>query len=295
MKPGQLPGCHSPDCINIVRAEIMEVHRLKTIIHIVKGVIIGIATLVPGVSGGTMAIILGLYDDIIHSISSFFKDIKGNFIFLGTVGIGGVIGLLGFSRLMEFCLENFKFPMTYLFIGIIIGGIPVLYKKANTGKRSIKNWLYFAIGFIIILVMSLYTGTFVDLASSTGALKFIFLFVTGIVIAVALILPGISTSFMLLALGMYDITVNALSNVEINYLIPLALGVGFGVIATTRILENFLTKKPAQTYMLILGFVIGSIIEVFPGIPTGLDIVISIATLLLGYVVIRAMGEKYAE
>lgn len=268
---------------------------MKTIIHIVKGVIIGIATLVPGVSGGTMAIILGLYDDIIHSISSFFKDMKGNIIFLGTVGIGGVIGLFGFSRLMKFCLENFKFPMIYLFIGIIIGGIPVLYKKASTGKRNIMNWIYFVIGFAIILVMSLYTGTIVNLASSTGALKFVFLFFAGIIIAVALILPGISTSFMLLALGLYDITVNAISNVEVNYLIPITLGVAFGIIATTKLLENFMAKKPAQTYMLILGFVIGSIIEVFPGIPAGLDIVISIATFLLGFIVIRAMSEKYAE
>lgn len=267
---------------------------MKIIIHIVKGIIIGIATLVPGVSGGTMAIILGLYDDIIHSISSFFKDIKGNIIFLGTVGIGGVIGLLGFSRLMKFCLENFKFPMMYLFIGIIIGGIPVLYKKA-IGKRNITNWIYFAIGFAVILVMSFYTGTIVNLASSTGILKFVFLFFAGIIIAVALILPGISTSFMLLAIGLYDITVNAISNVEINYLVPISLGVGFGIIATTKILENFLAKKPAQTYMLILGFVIGSIIEVFPGIPGGFDIIISIATFLLGFIVIRAMSEKYAE
>ncbi len=268
---------------------------MKTITHIIKGVIIGIATLVPGVSGGTMAIILGLYDEIIHSISSFFKDIKGNIIFLATVGIGGAIGLFGFSRLMKFCLENFEYPMIYLFIGIIIGGIPVLYKKANEGKRAPSNWLYFVIGFAIILIMSLYTGTIVNLANSTGVLQFVFLFIAGIIIAVALILPGISTSFMLLALGMYDITVNAISNFEINFLIPIALGVGFGIIATTKLLENFMTKKPSQTYMLILGFVIGSIIEVFPGIPQGFDIAISIATFLLGFIVIKFMGEKFAE
>lgn len=268
---------------------------MKTIIQIIKGIIIGIATLVPGVSGGTMAIILGLYDDIIHSISSFLKDIKGNVIFLGTVGIGGIIGLFGFSRLMRFCLDNFKYPMIYLFIGIIIGGIPVLYKKANVGKRKLSNWLYFAIGFLIILVMSLYTGTIVNLANSTGILQFVFLFSAGIIIAVALILPGISTSFMLLALGLYDITINAISKPEINFLIPIVLGVGFGIIATTKLLENCMAKKPAQTYMLILGFVIGSIVEVFPGIPHGLDIAISVATLMFGFIVIRTMGERYSE
>lgn len=268
---------------------------MKTIAHIVKGIVIGIATLVPGVSGGTMAIILGLYDDIIHSISSFFKDIKGNTIFLGAVGIGGVIGLLGFSKIMEFALENYKYPMMFLFIGIIIGGIPVLYKKANEGERKPSNWLYFAIGFIIIFIMSLYNGTIVDLANSTGVLQFVFLLFAGIIIAVALILPGISTSFLLLAIGLYDTTIKAMSNYDINYLFPVAIGAGIGIITTTKVLENFMLKKPSQTYMLILGFVIGSIIEVFPGIPTGLNIIISIATFILGFIAIRALGKKYAE
>lgn len=266
-----------------------------TVINIVKGIIIGIATLVPGVSGGTMAIIVGLYDDIIRSISSFFKDIRGNIIFLATVGTGGVIGLVGFSRLMEFLLNNFKFPMTYLFIGIIIGGIPVLYKKAKAGEHKPLNWLYFAAGLAIILVMSLYTGTIVNLANSTGVLQFAFLFFAGIIIAVALILPGISTSFMLLAIGLYEKTIHAIRYIEIGYLIPIALGTGFGVIATTKLLEKCMAKKPAQTYMLILGFVIGSIIQVYPGIPEGIDIILSVAALLLGFIVIRVMGEKYAE
>lgn len=268
---------------------------MKKLVYVIKGIVIGIATLVPGVSGGTMAIILGVYDEMIHAISSFFKDVKGNIIFLGTLGIGGVIGIGAFSKLIEFSLDNFKFPMIYLFLGIIIGGIPVLYKKANVGDKKKKDWVYFAIGFLIILIMSIYNGTIVNLAASTGVLNFIFLLLAGIIIAVALILPGISTSFMLLALGLYDITLKAINNVELNYLIPIVLGVGIGVIATTRILENLLNNKPRPTYMLILGFVLGSIIEVFPGIPSDLDIVVSFIAFVVGYVVIKYMSEKYND
>lgn len=268
---------------------------MKYLVRVIKGIVIGIATLVPGVSGGTMAIILGLYDDIIHSISSFFKDIKNNIIFLATVGIGGVIGLFAFSRIMELALEHFMFPMKYLFIGIIIGGIPVLYKKAETKGFYVKDWLFFLIGVIIIMVMTFYNGTIVNLASSTGFLQFAFLFVAGIIIAVALILPGLSTSFMLLAIGLYEITMQAISNLELNYLVPIGLGAAFGVITTTKLLENCMKNKPTQTYMLILGFVIGSIYEVFPGIPQGLDIVISIAALVLGFVVIRMVSEKFSD
>lgn len=270
---------------------------MKKLINFIKGIAMGIALLVPGVSGGTMAIILGVYDKMIHSISAIlkFKNLKDNIIFLCTIGLGGLIGIVSFSKIMAYGLEHFKFPMIYFFLGAIVGGIPILYKKAKEGNKEKNDLLYLAIGFIIILAMSFNTGSIVDLASSTGILNFIFLIFAGVIIAVALILPGISTSFMLLVLGLYDITLNAINNLEINYLVPIVIGVGIGVIGTTKILENFLTKKPRPTYMLILGFVIGSMIEVFPGIPSSFDILFSIITFILGVIIMKYLSEKYGE
>ncbi|NLN65441.1 MAG: DUF368 domain-containing protein [Clostridiaceae bacterium] len=284
---------------------------MKYLVYIVKGVVIGIATLVPGVSGGTMSIILGLYDDIIHAISSFFKDMKKNIIFLATVGIGGIIGLLAFSKVMELALIHFRYPMVYLFIGVIIGGMPVLFKKASGGFMKAGNWLYFAAGVLIILVMSFYDVTIVNLANSSGILQFVFLFFAGIIIAVALILPGLSTSFMLLAIGLYDITLNALSELRtivlhgttpnaewvFSYLIPICLGTAFGIITTTKVLERFMNSKPQQTYMLILGFVAGSIVDIVfdTGLPSGWNIVLSIATFILGFLIIKKMSERFSE
>lgn len=268
---------------------------MKKIINFIKGTIIGIAMLVPGVSGGTMAIILGLYDEMIHAVSSFFKDIKKNTTFLFVVGIGGITGIFLFGRIIEYSLELFRMPMIYLFLGLIVGGIPILYKKATNGSKTKNDWLYLVIGFLIILVMSLYKGTLVDLASSTGILKFLFLILSGIIIAIALILPGISTSFMLLVLGLYDITLKAINNLEVNFLIPIILGVGIGVIATTKVLENFLNKKPRPTYLVILGFVIGSIMEVFPGVPVGFDILVSIVTFVIGIAIIRFLSKVMVD
>ncbi|MDD2203167.1 MAG: DUF368 domain-containing protein [Bacilli bacterium] len=268
---------------------------MEKTVNVIKGVVIGIATLVPGVSGGTMAIILGVYDQMIHAISSFFKDIKENTIFLATLGIGALVGILAFSRIIEYSLENFRFPMIYLFLGVILGGIPVLYKKTLVGQKDKKDWFCFVIGFIIIMLMNIYHGTFVNLAVTTGFLNFLFLIIAGIIIAVALILPGISTSFMLLAIGLYDITLSAINNVELNFLIPIIIGIVVGVITTTRILENLLNNKPRPTYMLILGFVLGSIIEVFPGIPVEIDIISSLLTFILGFVTIRFISNKYSE
>ena len=269
-----------------------EMNNLK---HVIKGIIIGIATLVPGVSGGTMAIILGVYDDMIHAVGSFFKNIKKNIVFLGTLGVGGVIGIALFSRVIEYGLEHFKYPIVYLFLGIIIGGIPVLYKRATTGKKKMSDYIYFIVGLLLIVGMSLYNVTIVNLASSTGIWNFIFLIVAGIIIAVALILPGISTSFMLLALGLYDITLKAINTVDIPFLLPIVIGAALGVIGTTKVLENLLNNKPRQTYMLILGFVVGSIIEVFPGIPTSFNILYSIITFVIGYLLIQFMSKKYSD
>lgn len=265
---------------------------MKKLIYVLKGIVIGIATLVPGVSGGTMAIILGLYDDMIRAVNSFFKDIKGNATFLFTIALGGIIGIGVFSRLIEYCLNKYHFPMLYLFVGIIIGGIPVLYKKTNVGKKSIKDWIYFVIGFTIVLIMATYNGVIINLADSTGILNILFLILAGLIIAVALILPGISTSFMLLVIGLYDITLKAINNLDLNYLIPIGIGIFVGVIATTKVLDKYIHEKPRQTYMLILGFVIGSIIEIFPGLPIGLNLMASIISFTLGLTAIRFISVK---
>lgn len=123
----------------------------------------------------------------------------------------------------------------------------------------------------------------------------LFLFLAGIIIAIALILPGISTSFLLLTLGLYEPLIAAVKGLDLAFLTPIVLGTLFGIIALTKILESLLNNKPRATYMMIIGFVIGSVIEVFPGIPTGFNIVISIITFTLGYIVIKYVSEKYGE
>jgi putative membrane protein len=103
--------------------------------NIIKGAVTGIAMLVPGVSGGTMAIILGIYDRMIHSVSSFFQDWKKNLLFLLQVGAGGVLGVLLFGRIMESAMASVPHIMKFLFMGFIVGGLPVLYRKSvSTGK-----------------------------------------------------------------------------------------------------------------------------------------------------------------
>lgn len=265
---------------------------MKFIKNFLKGIVIGIATLVPGVSGGTMAIILGIYDDLIHSIGHFFEDIKAHTMLLLEIGLGGLTALILFSKILESALASQPFVMRFLFIGVICGGIPVLYKKSTSGKKNKGDLLFLIIGFIIVLLMGADPAATTTLATSQGVLSIVFLLIAGVVVSIALILPGISASFMLLTLNLYDVTLNAVNNRNVPFLIPLGIGVVIGVLATTRGIENLLKRYPSKTYLLILGFVIGSIIPVFPGIPGGISIVTSLIAFIIGFIAIRYISEK---
>lgn len=266
---------------------------MKWIINILKGLAITVSTMVPGVSGGTMAIILGIYDDLIHAISSFFEDWKKHSILILQLAIGGIIGLLLFSRLIESALGKFPVIMAFFFIGVICGGIPTIYNKSKNGQRNVFDYCYLVVGFVIAILMSSEPESVTTMATSGGNASFIFLVFAGIIIAIALILPGISGSFMLLMLGLYEITLNAINTLNIKFLIPLAIGGIIGTIATTKTIEKLLNKYPSKTYLLILGFVIGSIKPIFPGMPVGMDILYSIIALVIGFIGIYCLGRKF--
>lgn len=270
-----------------------EGDNVKYLKNFIKGVVVGVATLVPGVSGGTMAIILGIYDDLIHATGSFFEDWRKHILLLLEVGFGGLFGILLFSRLLENTLTKYPYAMQFLFMGIIIGGLPVLCRKSMIfDKRDKRDYIFLILGFIIVLGASSEPTVITAMAVSQGILSVMLLFFAGIVIAIALVLPGISGSFMLLALGLYEVTLSAINTLNIPFLIPLGLGVAAGILGTTKIIEKLLKKYPSKTYMLIIGFVIGSLVSVFPGIPLNSQYIISAAAFIIGFLITFWLGRK---
>jgi putative membrane protein len=132
-----------------------------------------------------------------------------------------------------------------------------------------------------------------ELIPSPGShdfLTLVLLFFVGILIAVALVLPGISASYLLLALGMYDVTLQAIKEFNVLYLAPLALGGIIGIFATTKILDKSMKRHPQPTFFLIIGFMLGSLYEIFPGVPSGVQIPIAIGTFVVGFLIILALG-----
>ncbi len=258
-----------------------------------KGLVVGSSMLVPGVSGGTTAIILGIYDKLIHAVSTFFKDIWKNLLFLGVFCAGAGAGLLLFSRLMLWAVETWELPMMFLFLGAIIGCIPMLYKQAHVSRFNPVYLLFAVIGLVLVLSLGYLPKPESEFTGS-GVSNMVMLFLTGIVIAAAIVLPGISTSHMLLILGMYNTTLESIKNLNLPYLIPLALGGLAGIFLVTSLLEKALSKFPQFSYFMIIGFVLGSIIDVFPGCPSGWQIPVCILTFLVGMFLILFMTKPFS-
>lgn len=238
---------------------------------IVKGLCVGSTMLVPGVSGGSMAMLLGIYDKLVSSVSSFMKHKRESCVFLGLFTIGGLSGILIFARPMAFLIDTYKMPMMYFFIGAVLGGIPTIYEKAGISGVTLKSTLYIVLGVVPVTALAMLPE---DLFTKVqGMSGFLMLCVAGFVAAVALVLPGISVSYMFLVLGLYDTIMESISCFNIIVLAPLVTGLFLGIILTTHILETAMMRFPQVSYMIILGFVLASAAEIFPGIPSGSDII----------------------
>lgn len=230
-----------------------------------KGLFIGSTMTIPGVSGGTMAIILGVYEDLIRNVNQIKKEPFKSVLFLCKIGLGGLIGFVAFARVISYLLAN---PATGIYVRVIFAiivlcGIPLLVKKSSITKLSIVHILWLFLGLFMVLSLStLPKGLF---ASGLGLSFIIMQFLGGIIVAIALVLPGISASHMLYILGLYTTVLENVYSFKWLSLIPLLLGIIIGTFATANVLERLINKYTENTYIVIIGFVMGSVVGLFGG------------------------------
>ncbi|MBN2504667.1 MAG: DUF368 domain-containing protein [Bacilli bacterium] len=244
------------------------------LILMLKGFLIGLAFIIPGVSGGTVAVYLGIYDKLVHAIGNIFKEFKQSLLFLAPIFAGIAISVVALAKLIGILLDWNSFVTLMLFIGLIIGGIPSLVKK--TGKPiGWKEYVAFSLSFVLVLVILI--GERSRAGSGIASFDvhwtdFLIIFFLGVIASMTMIVPGISGSALLMALGFYTaIVTNVIGNIldfsvigyNIFVLVPFALGVGVGIILFSRVIEMFLSRYPKTTYASIVGFVIASVIVIF--------------------------------
>lgn len=259
-----------------------------------KGMVVGGTMLVPGVSGGSMAIILGIYDRLISSVSSFMKHKRKSFLFLMTFALGGGLGMFFLAKPLMGLIERYPMPMLYFFLGAVAGSIPLILRQAEVKKFTWAVPGYILLGVLVLFLLSLLpTGAF-DTEIKAGAMSFLLLTAAGLIAAVALVLPGISVSYLLLLMGLYDETMRAIGEFYFPFLIPLGIGLLLGIILTTKILERVMLNYPQPTYLVILGFMIGSMTEVYPGFPQGWECLLCFGAMSVGFLGIYFLskGEK---
>ena len=278
----------------------------KNIILIIKGMIIGLANVIPGVSGGTLMITLGIYETVIDTISHFFSNFKKNLKFIIPLGIGVILALLLFSKIIGISLEKYPFATTLFFLGLIIGGIPLIIKNMNKNKNSkkVSNYIIAFISFsFIILFAMLKSGNDVNL-TNINFLNMIILFIVGIIASATMVIPGISGSFVLMLLGYYKPIIDTIRNLtnfslichNILVLGSFGIGVLLGIILVSKLIELLLKKFETKTYFAVFGFVIASIIAIIKPLfsikISILEIIIGVILFIIGTISAYKISEK---
>ncbi len=269
----------------------MFIQILKTIF---SGFVVGSSMTIPGLSGGTMAIILGVYDRLIQAVGTITtkKGFKKNIVFLITFLIGSCAGIFLLSNIIDVAIKSYEKPLLYLFIGIIVGTIPALIKETGAKTIKIKDIILLILGFAVCFGISLIPKDLIKFDGGFSFMNLLIITIAGFVIAIALVLPGISCSQMLLTLGILKITTAAISNFDFGFLIPLAASVGIGTLLTTNILDKIMTKFPRGTYFAISGFVLGSVLSIFSDMPNRTKVnATCIIMLIIGIIVITVFSR----
>ena len=284
------------------------------LINFIKGMFVGIANIIPGVSGGTIAVILGIFDDLIYALNNFTKDIKKNLSFVLPIMLGAIFSILAFSSLLEYCLANYSLPTSIFFVGLVCGSVPLIYKKSVEKGIKSSYVISMIISISVVILFSMLnnnTNQLVDNAISLSVLIKIFL--GGLLAAMAMIIPGISGSFVMILLGIYPTVIHSISNISkclfdlsntnliistLATIISLGLGVILGILIISKLISFLMDKYYSITYFIILGLVIGSVYGIFStpityqsGVNT-ISIIMSIITFCIGSATAYILGDK---
>ncbi|WP_280768612.1 DUF368 domain-containing protein [Salipaludibacillus daqingensis] len=265
--------------------------------NIYRGFLMGVSNIIPGVSAGTIALVLGIYDRLIESISDFFSSRwRQTLGFLVPLGIGVILPFILLSGVIKWLMENHHQPTQFFFLGLIIGVIPILLKESK-----LKEKFTFAHGGILILfaITLGYIG-YVNPEPSNVLHELTFIngiwfFVAGAVASMSLLLPGMSGALVLILFGVYFTAMSALSLATLNVGVILVIGSGilFGFVISSKFIKYILTHFPSMTYAAIIGLLIGSTIVIYPGFTAGGSALFpSIITFIAGTLTAFLLGSK---
>jgi len=279
-----------------------------------KGAVIGATNVIPGVSGGTMAVVLGIFDQLIEAAGGFYKDFRRHAFFLIPVGLGGVAGIIAFSSVIEYALVNHSFPACMFFAGLVVGSVPLIRGKATERPhKKIYMLATFAAMLAVVAFSLLRSPDTMDTRTVIDASLMLQMFIGGAIVGMIMVIPGVSGAFVLILLGIYPVAIRYVSAVK-DYLLnpanlelfmeiflvlaPLAAGIIIGVVLISKVIGALLERAYSLTYFTILGLVFGSIFGLlndpitYQSGVTGTDIAVGSVTMIAGTLLTLRLGKK---
>jgi putative membrane protein len=264
--------------------------------NFLKGGLIGIANTIPGVSGGTIAVVTGIYDRTIAAISGFFKEHGGwtaNLGFLLPILGGAGVGIVAFARIIDFLNVSYPHQTAFFFLGLIVGSLPYLIRVASEARFRMYYALPLVLCLTLVVVMSIVSepdlgNPRTELSTATALM----LLLSGFVSAAAMIVPGVSGSFVLLLLGTYSTIIRAVRDFNIPALLLVALGAVLGLILVAKGIQYLLEHYHAPTYYGIIGLVLGSLAALWPGFTFDLNGLLSVGAFGIGLVLAMLLGSR---
>ena len=247
-----------------------------------KGIAIGSGAILPGISSGVFCVIFGIYEKLLDSILNFTKNIKNNIKFLTPILIGATLGYFIFGNILNYCIYKFPIQSNCIFIGLILGSIPQLFKQVHKKEKfKFSFFIYFFIA-LIIGIASTFLENFLSITELQN-INFFYLVLCGFLMSIGIIVPGVSSTVILMLLGIYSSYLNSVSTLFMPFLFPLGCGILLGSFCFMKLTKFLLDNFYSPTFYCIIGFTVGSIFVLLPSFSTGLDVFIGILCTILGF------------
>lgn len=262
------------------------------LLNCAKGILIGSGAIIPGISSGVLCIIFGIYEKLLDSIIHFFINVKKNIKFLLPIVIGVAIGVLIFSNFLNYFLINFPIQTKSIFIGLILGSVPSLIKeskKKTDFKPIFLLYTLFAFLFGILLVI---LENYIPNTKPGSSFNFSYLMISGFIMSVGIIVPGVSSTIILMLMGVYNVYLSSISTLYFPVLIPMGLGLIVGCFIFMKITDFLLNNFYEKTFYSIIGFSLGSILVLMPDVSFDITGIISILCIILGFLLFSLFGKE---
>lgn len=254
---------------------------MSFIINCFKGIAIGAGAILPGISSGVLCVVFGIYEKLLDSILGFFTNIKKNFVFLLPIVVGSIIGILCFSNILNYLLYSYPIQTKSTFVGLILTTIPSLMKDINSKKKFRLHYLLYLIIALIVGILTVVLEKKVAVSSATE-FNYFYLILCGFLMSVGVIVPGVSSTIILMLLGVYSTYLTSVSSIYLQVLIPMGIGLVIGSIIFMKLTKFLLDKFYAQTFYTIIGFTLGSIFVIWPEFTFDINGLISFLCMMIG-------------